>query len=370
MKNRFVNLKLTAISLSLMIAVLAFIPFSSYAQQTADIKFEQMDHNFGKIKELGGPADYEFKFTNTGKVPLIIAMVNTSCGCTTPEYSKEPVLPGKTGFIKVSFNPEFRPGVFTKSITVNANIPRSIAVLTISGEVIPKDFKIEDTYPIDYGKLRLKSNELSLFKVKENENKTDTLHFYNPGTTQVTVGVGQLPPFIYIKTPTVVVPPRSDGNLIIVFKGDKKPSYGFISTNIALTINGESKPSYILKVTATVEEDFSKLSSSELANAPKIEFSSKTFDFGEIKAGKKVDYTIKILNKGKRDLQIRNLTATCECITARSSATTIPSGGSTDLKVTFDSTGKFGTQNKLITIVSNDPEHSTTVLRVAGSVLK
>jgi hypothetical protein len=84
------------------------------AQPLADIQFEKMDHSFGRIKEEDGPAIYEFKFTNIGKVPLIIQGVNASCGCTTPEWSREPILPAKTGFIKVSYNPEQRPGAFRK----------------------------------------------------------------------------------------------------------------------------------------------------------------------------------------------------------------------------------------------------------------
>ena len=71
----------------------------TYGQGQADIKFDNTNHQFGKIKEDGGLAVHNFNFANTGNVPLIISAVNASCGCTTPEWSKEPVLPGKTGFV-------------------------------------------------------------------------------------------------------------------------------------------------------------------------------------------------------------------------------------------------------------------------------
>jgi len=89
-------------------------------------------HDFGTVPE-GPAAEYEFSFTNKGKEPLIIQAVNASCGCTTPSYSKDPVLPGKTGTVKASYNTAGRPNAFTKTITVTSNA--GTKVLTIKGEV-------------------------------------------------------------------------------------------------------------------------------------------------------------------------------------------------------------------------------------------
>jgi hypothetical protein len=89
-------------------------------------------HDFKTVQE-GPAAEHEFVFTNTGKEPIVISNVSASCGCTTPSYSKEPVLPGKTGTIKASYNTQGRVGPFTKSITINSNA--GVKVLTIKGEV-------------------------------------------------------------------------------------------------------------------------------------------------------------------------------------------------------------------------------------------
>lgn len=339
-----------------------------YAQPLADIRFENMDHSFGKIKEEGGSAVCNFKFTNTGRIPLTIQGVQASCGCTTPEWSKEPILPGKTGFIKVSYNPDQRPGVFTKSITVNANVPKGVCVLTISGEVIPKVLSLIDQFPIDFGNIRLISNESAFMKIKENEIKTDTLHFYNPGTSPVSVNFKIIPPYITIKTFPAVIQPKSKGYFLITFDATKKPTYGYVANRIYVSFNSEEKYNNAIKVSAIIEEDFSKLSATDLANAPKIEFNSRTFDFGEIPEGKMVDYTFKITNKGKKELIIRNVTTSCDCTAGKPDSNTIPPGESTGMKVTFHSDGKVGMQNKIITIISNDPDHATTILRVTGTV--
>ncbi|MCX6239461.1 MAG: DUF1573 domain-containing protein [Bacteroidia bacterium] len=338
------------------------------AQPLADIQFEKMDYNYGKIKEEGGPANYDFKFTNTGKIPLVIQDVQASCGCTTPEWSAEPILPGKTGFIKVSYNPDRRPGVFTKSITISANVPKNARVLTITGEVIPKNLSTEDIFPVDFGKIRLEYNELPFTKIKENEIKTDTLHFYNPGNSPVSVNFKIVPPYVSIKTIPAIVQPKSKGFFLITFDATKKPAYGYITNRIYVSFNGEEKYDNAFKVSAIIEEDFSKLSATDLANSPQIEYNSRTFDFGEIPEGKTVEYSFKITNKGKRELIIRNVTASCDCTAGKPASNTIQPGGNTDMKVTFDSHGKVGMQNKIITVISNDPGHATTILRVTGTV--
>jgi hypothetical protein len=100
------------------------------------LTFQDESHDFGTIKE-GIIAEFNFKFTNTGNQPLILMDVRPSCGCTTPDWSKEPVQPGKTGVIHVKYNSAGRPGKFNKSITVTTNIPNETKVLFISGTVTP-----------------------------------------------------------------------------------------------------------------------------------------------------------------------------------------------------------------------------------------
>lgn len=96
-------------------------------------------HDFGTVKE-GDPAEYSFEFKNVGKEPLIITNASASCGCTTPIWPKEPVLPGKTNKIVVKYNTMGRPGPFTKEvfITSNAASDKERYELHIKGTVEPK----------------------------------------------------------------------------------------------------------------------------------------------------------------------------------------------------------------------------------------
>ncbi|WP_205503870.1 DUF1573 domain-containing protein [Rufibacter psychrotolerans] len=101
------------------------------------LTFEKDLHDFGNVTE-GVQATYEFKFKNTGNQPVIISHVQASCGCTTPEWPKEAILPGKTGVVKAGYNSAGRPGAFNKNLTVTSNGNPEQISLFIKGTVVPK----------------------------------------------------------------------------------------------------------------------------------------------------------------------------------------------------------------------------------------
>lgn len=107
------------------------------AGKGAEMTFNEKTHDFGSIKEANGPVTHTFEFTNTGGEPLVIINVNASCGCTRPEYPKEPIMPGKKGKVKVTFNPAGRPGEFSKEVKIRTNGDKR-PILRITGTVIPK----------------------------------------------------------------------------------------------------------------------------------------------------------------------------------------------------------------------------------------
>jgi len=121
-------------------AILLFAVVLSGKAQTTDstlvINFESTVHDYGTI-EQGGDGSYEFKFTNEGKTPLILSNVRSSCGCTVPSWTKDPVAPGKEGVIKVVYNTS-RVGSFTKTVTVTSNAKNDQVVLQIKGNVTAK----------------------------------------------------------------------------------------------------------------------------------------------------------------------------------------------------------------------------------------
>ena len=117
-----------------------FAVFSLSAQQNAStakdsIKFEKIAHDYGNI-EQGSSGECVFVFTGQGAGVIVLSSVNATCGCTTPEWPKNPVKPGEKGTIKVKYNTQII-GHFSKSITVYSNAVNSPVELKISGTVLP-----------------------------------------------------------------------------------------------------------------------------------------------------------------------------------------------------------------------------------------
>jgi len=101
------------------------------------LKFDKTEHDFGVINE-GDIVETVFKFTNSGKSELIITSAKGSCGCTVPEWPKEPIKPGEAGVIKVIFNSTRKPNLQQKQITLTTNTDEGREIIKIKAQVTPK----------------------------------------------------------------------------------------------------------------------------------------------------------------------------------------------------------------------------------------
>jgi hypothetical protein len=118
-------------------------PASTEQNWTPTVEFEKVEHNFGSIPE-GPKANFDFNFTNNGKSPINVVTAQAGCGCTTPEWPRHTIEPGKTGKISVGYNSAGRPGSFSKDVNVTFssgtnNENQGSMKLTITGNVIAAD---------------------------------------------------------------------------------------------------------------------------------------------------------------------------------------------------------------------------------------
>jgi hypothetical protein len=134
MKKICLILLVSAFTTPLLSQQLAVIHFLSPRFETANFSWIVTSYDFGKIK-VNKPVTHEFRFTNSGDAPLVISSVQASCGCTVTDYSKDPIAPGSEGYVKATYNAA-KVGVFSKTVTVNANAAESVVQLTIKGEVV------------------------------------------------------------------------------------------------------------------------------------------------------------------------------------------------------------------------------------------
>lgn len=125
-------MRITLLGLFLILTLCGLQAQEQHDHSTHDLKFLKTEHNFGKIPQ-GKPVYYSFDITNNGSEPIVISNVSATCGCTTPEWTKEPIAPGASAKIKVGYN-SAAEGVFEKNITVHYNHNHS-KELIIKGEV-------------------------------------------------------------------------------------------------------------------------------------------------------------------------------------------------------------------------------------------
>ncbi len=334
------------------------------------ISFDKETHDFGNIREEDGKARYDFQFTNTGGKPLIINQVKASCGCTSPDWSKEPILPGKRGFVSATYDPMNRPGPFNKSLTVVSNATNPNMVLFIKGDVTAKPVTMEDTYRFSMGDIRMVSNNVSFAQILKGKTATQEVEIINVSQNPVRISFNKVPNYLVLKAVPEVLKPEEKGKIIVTYNSELKNEWGFVVDRVDVMLNDQFNTTNRLTVSATIEEDFATWTPEQIANAPSISFDNNTFDFKEIKQGEKVEHVFTITNQGKSDLIIRNVKASCGCTAVSPVDDVIKPGSSTTMKVIFNSTGKIGAQNKTITIISNDPQKSRSILWVKGNVLE
>lgn len=353
----------------LVVAVLGSTLLVSAQNVKPVMKFDSKEHDFKTFKEEEGQTSHSFEFINTGSQPVIIKNVRTSCGCTSPNWSRQPIAPGQKGFIKATYNPKNRPGPFNKSITVSANTDPAVTILRIKGNVVGRVKTLADLYPRNMSGLRLKNNHLSFTKVKTTEVKEHMMDVYNDSDQSITIGFKRVPAHLKLRLEPEKLGPKQKGKIIASYDAKLKKDWGFSIDYLDVLINQEYKQGNRLTISANLVEDFSVMTKEELAKSPKVKFEKSVFDFGQLTQGEKAETVFVMKNEGKSDLIIRKTKASCGCTAIAPSTKIIKAGEASEIKVVFNSRGKRGRQNKLITVITNDPINSEMKLRVTGNIV-
>lgn len=331
-----------------------------FGQVAKPLEFREESFDFGFVKEEGGPVVHEFLFTNNSARYVKILSVKASCGCTTPAWTHEPIGPGKTGFVQASYNPNGRPGYFNKSLTVTTDLDANPAILQIKGHVT------SDVQPLanaDFqsanGNWRLRTGSFNMGKVYLTDEYTvRDFQILNGGTKAITYsGTFAGPAYIGVEVQPKSLEPGEKGHIKISYKGKMKGQYGFQSDNIELATDDELNPLKSFTVYATLEDNFKDLSPEEIAKAAQLRLQVQSLDFGKIKSNATTVKEIQFLNIGKGVLDIRAVQGNCTCVRAVAEKMSIKPGESSTIKIEFNPFDRKGTQQKAVTVYSNDPQN-------------
>lgn len=334
---------------------------SSFSQPV--ISFSSKLHDFGAIKEVNGAVSYDFEFVNTGSAPILVKNVESSCGCTSPEWTRQPVLPGKKGFVKATFDPKDRPGYFDKTITVYSNARPAVIELKIKGTVEGKTRTVLDDYPYELPSgLRLPLEHISLMKVSKGEVKQMQIGVFNNAGKPADVAFAEVPSHIRISIEPAQLPNQGKGVILAHYDTKQHGEYGLNKEKVTIIVNGKK---YDLPVSVFIEED---LRAVDLATAPFIDADKKYHNFGTTSSATPVSYTYQLKNTGKKVLNIRRIYTNDERVVARVEKSEVQPGGSVPLVVNTLPGAEAGKVTCLISIISDSPSSPELNIRFYGEI--
>lgn len=330
------------------------------------IIFSQKSHDFGTIKEVNGSVSYQFEFVNNGNAPILIKNVESSCGCTSPEWSKQPVLPGKSGFVKAIFDPKERPGRFEKTITVSSNAKTPVVILQITGSVEPKNRTFLDDYPSELPSgIRLSLDEIALMSATKGENKSVEVGMYNNSGKNLNISFEKVPSHIKISAEPRELNAKQKGVVRASYNTAQSGEYGLSREYVTMVADGKK---YQLPVSVFVEEDFSKLTPGERADAPKMEVEKNYFNFGEAASANIKMYTYRIKNSGKSAMKIYRFYTNDDRIEVELVKKELNAGESADVIVRTKRDARPGKISGVVSVITNSPDMQETKLRFYGEI--
>ncbi|MCR5361862.1 MAG: DUF1573 domain-containing protein [Bacteroidales bacterium] len=350
--------------------LLSFLFLSAFVNvlwAAARITFTKTTHDFGTIRENDGDVTVEFAFTNTGDAPLLILRAASSCGCTVPDYPRQPLRAGQGGVIKVTYHPKGRPGPFQKTVTIYDNAQKRTQV-TIMGNVVSTTAP-EDTYANNMGAgLRSKTRSMNFFDVYPNRtNRTRTLQFYNESDEPIQLAFRGQSKNIYLEAQPEIIQPKQEGKVLVTFLTAESKDWGLHEETFEVFVKGKETlmRNNVVTVTADIWEDFSKLSNRERKQAGVIELDCSELTFAASAKMNQVK-TIKLTNAGKNKLTIRKICNDLpDVFKEQLEDNVIKSGQSTNLIVTYvPEENTVANLAHHLMIISNDPTNSRVIVNL------
>ncbi len=352
----------------ILLSISAIFLWTSIAMAQPAIKFKKTVHNFGTIKEDGGIVTCDFHFINNGNEPLVLTKARSTCGCTVPEFTKEPIAPGDSGVIHVKYNPKGRPGKFNKPVYIHSNAPEERTTLRIRG-VADNGKPQREKYSYRIGQLSLRSLHLPLYDIPKSLVKTGTIAIRNEGTTEIMPDAAGLPAHITVDIIPPVLHPDEEGTIKISYDPKLVDDWGFRRDEFKLGFALEENEHFnTITVSANILDDFLSLSPEQRENAAHLSLDSDIVDFGTIPGTKMQKYALTITNTGKNPLKIHKVTNENKILKTTLKKESVKPGKSTQLIIEVDpSLSRSNLLNSRIILITNDPERPSLPVRVLAT---
>lgn len=333
----------------------------------SDLSFETDIWDFGTIREEDGPVSHTFRFTNAGDAPVVIERVAVSCGCTTPSYSRRPVMPGEESGIGITFDPEMRPGRFAKTVTILSGGGRNRNVLKVKGVVAPRPRTVEEDYPFALaGGIRADMLHRGFGYVSHGEVKSMVINIVNTsGRTVLLDTVWAAKSGLLRMDFPRKLEPEEKAAVTLTYDLRGSGRYGMVSDGAYLTADGV-RPSLPVNATAVAVDDFT---GTESGSAPRADISPMFHDFGEKVGNRPLKKRFAIVNAGRSPLHIRAVSMEENTSTDLMPGIELQPDGKAVFEVVFRPQGSPGTPVfGGVAVITDDPQHPMREIRV-GAVI-
>lgn len=344
----------------------------NYQKEDKVISFDSKIYDFGDVLLSEGALKHSFIFKNISTSPIVIHNVISSCGCTIPEWTKEPVRPGAEGRIDVVFSNDQGPYPFDKTLTVYvSNVDRPV-ILRIRGTAHESRKDIDELFTLRIGQMGLRKTGVSIGYVDQGSSKSDNMQIANMGHTDLRVETTETDPGLSVTVSPNPIPARSMAKVTytVDLKQTSGNDWGKKSYGTSFLLNGK-KADGRLTVNATIKDNFDDYTKEQLNSAPVPTTDKSYFEFGDVKAGKVAEYAYTIRNKGKDPLTIYKVEGQSKGLQVLTSfPVTVKAGGKADIKVRFDTSSSEGEVIEVVSVITNSPSKPIMNLFVTGIVLK
>lgn len=364
------------ILLAAIVLSVAGLSAQDFYKEADVIRFDRKVHDFGDVLIAEGPVSCIFTFTNIGKAPLVIHNVISSCGCTTPEWTREPVKPGATGTIQATFSNDQGPYPFDKTLTVYVGVGSSSldrpVLLRLRGVSHEQKKDLDELFTTHIGNLGLRKTEVSIGYIDQGVVKSDQMQVANLSKGELTVATASVTPGLTVTVTPNPIPARSMARLTYTVNPAEmgRTAWGRQQYDATFRLNGRDY-SDKLSVSGVIKDNFEKLSKEEIERAGIPVVDRSYFEFGEVKKGAAVNATYSIRNKGKNPLTIHHIDGRGNAPQVQTKLPlTIKPGGKAEVKVKLD-TGALDYQGEVIevlTVITDAPSKPILNLFITGNV--
>ena len=312
------------------------------------------------------PAKVNFTLRNTGTEPLGIQEVIPSCGCTAVEWTRELIAPGKEGTITAIYDAKML-GVFQKDLEVYTNASEEPVYLHLQGRVVSKLSDYSGSFPIDMGNVRLNIDNVEFDNVNRGDRPVVELQIVNTGRKSYKPYLMHLPPYLSAEYFPETLSGGRIGKIMLTLDSEKLHQMGLTQTSIYLArkVGDKVSEENEITVSSVLLPDFSSLSATDRALAPRMELSADTLDVGELGRKRKKSVTVLVGNKGQQPLEIRTLQVFNKAVSVELSDRKIAPGGTAKLKVTV--LAKYLDKVKgspRVLLITNDPARPKEIITV------